>query len=390
LANFEQAALKTDRTLALLNMGQQAILGSCLLFNLGMASGILDFGQASIAAQTMSLGEFVMIASYFQQIQRPLSFLGSTYRDLVQARTDFETMWRLMEEQPELGEGTRTLSMDQDLEVRFNNVRFAYGDGNQILNGIDFSIRPGERVAIVGGSGSGKSTLAKLLFRFYDPQEGSVQVNGEDIRDYNLKSFRERIGVVPQDCVLFNDTIYNNIRYGNLNATEEQIIEAAKVADLHRSVEEMNFGYDTIVGERGVKLSGGEKQRLAIARCFLKDPEIVIYDEATSSLDSLTEQRILSSLDKATENKSLLVIAHRLSTIVNSDKIIVLKDGKVAEMGNHAELLALNNHYRKMWDIQSNEKDTSKKVSENDGAEARRRKSIAMIMEPKTCCGGKC
>lgn len=251
--------------------------------------------------------------------------------------------------------------MDQDLEVRFNNVRFAYGDGNQILNGIDFSIRPGERVAIVGGSGSGKSTLAKLLFRFYDPQEGSVQVNGEDIRDYNLKSFRERIGVVPQDCVLFNDTIYNNIRYGNLNATEEQIIEAAKVADLHRSVEEMNFGYDTIVGERGVKLSGGEKQRLAIARCFLKDPEIVIYDEATSSLDSLTEQRILSSLDKATENKSLLVIAHRLSTIVNSDKIIVLKDGKVAEMGNHAELLALNNHYRKMWDIQSNEKDTSKK-----------------------------
>nr|AAT47883.1 ABC transporter 7 [Oikopleura dioica] len=368
LANFEQAALKTDRTLALLNMGQQAILGSCLLFNLGMASGILDFGQASIAAQTMSLGEFVMIASYFQQIQRPLSFLGSTYRDLVQARTDFETMWRLMEEQPELGEGTRTLSMDQDLEVRFNNVRFAYGDGNQILNGIDFSIRPGERVAIVGGSGSGKSTLAKLLFRFYDPQEGSVQVNGEDIRDYNLKSFRERIGVVPQDCVLFNDTIYNNIRYGNLNATEEQIIEAAKVADLHRSVEEMNFGYDTIVGERGVKLSGGEKQRLAIARCFLKDPEIVIYDEATSSLDSLTEQlsfqRILSSLDKATENKSLLVIAHRLSTIVNSDKIIVLKDGKVAEMGNHAELLALNNHYRKMWDIQSNEKDTSKKVSE--------------------------
>jgi len=390
LANFEQAALKTDRTLALLNMGQQAILGSCLLFNLGMASGMLDFGQASIAAGTMSLGEFVMIASYFQQIQRPLSFLGSTYRDLVQARTDFETMWRLMEEKPELKEGTKTLSVDQELEVRFNNVRFAYGDGNQILNGIDFTIRPGERVAIVGGSGSGKSTLAKLLFRFYDPQEGSLQVNGEDIRDFNLKSFRERIGVVPQDCVLFNDTIYNNIRYGDLNATEEQIIEAAKVADLHGSVEEMKHGYETIVGERGVKLSGGEKQRLAIARCFLKNPEIVIYDEATSSLDSLTEQRILSSLDKATANKSLLVIAHRLSTIVNSDKILVLKEGKVAEMGSHAELLAMNNHYRKMWDIQSNEKDTSKKVSEDSGAEARRRKSIEMIMEPKTCCGGKC
>jgi len=355
-----------------------------------MASGMLDFGQASIAAGTMSLGEFVMIASYFQQIQRPLSFLGSTYRDLVQARTDFETMWRLMEEKPELKEGTKTLSVDQELEVRFNNVRFAYGDGNQILNGIDFTIRPGERVAIVGGSGSGKSTLAKLLFRFYDPQEGSLQVNGEDIRDFNLKSFRERIGVVPQDCVLFNDTIYNNIRYGDLNATEEQIIEAAKVADLHGSVEEMKHGYETIVGERGVKLSGGEKQRLAIARCFLKNPEIVIYDEATSSLDSLTEQRILSSLDKATANKSLLVIAHRLSTIVNSDKILVLKEGKVAEMGSHAELLAMNNHYRKMWDIQSNEKDTSKKVSEDSGAEARRRKSIEMIMEPKTCCGGKC
>lgn len=389
LANFEKAALSTDRTLALLNMGQQAILGSCLLFNLGMASGVVDVGQASIAAGTLSIGEFVMIASYFQQIQRPLSFLGSTYRDLIQAQTDFETMWRLMEEETEMGEGIKDVPSDQELEINFSNLGFGYND-QRILDGLDFSIRPGERVAVVGGSGSGKSTLAKLLFRFYDPQQGAVLINGEDIRDFTLKSVRQKIGVVPQDCVLFNDTIYNNIRYGKLDASEEEIITAARVADLHRSIESMKYGYQTVVGERGTKLSGGEKQRLAIARCFLKDPKIVVYDEATSSLDSMTEQVILESLDKATEGKSLLVIAHRLSTIVNCDKIIVLNKGKVAEMGSHTELLALEGQYRKMWDIQSNEKDDRKKGSENSGGEARRRKSIEMIMEVKTCCGGKC
>jgi len=384
LSNFEQAALKTDKTLALLNLGQQVILGSCLVLNLGLAGH-------GVANGVLTVGDVVMIAAYFQAIQRPLSFLGSTYRDLTQAKTDFETMWNLMESKTEMSEGPNVVPQLTDgAQIEFRDVSFGYNNDKLILNGLNLSIAPGEKVAVVGGSGSGKSTIARLLFRFYDPKNGEIIVNNQNIKDASLSSVRSQIGVVPQDCVLFNDTIYENIRYGKLDATPEEIYGAAEAANLHESIKQMPDGYNTIVGERGTKLSGGEKQRLAIARCTLKNPNVVIYDEATSSLDSMTEQKIMESLDSATTNKSLLVIAHRLSTIVNSDKIIVIQDGKAVEEGTHQELLALNGQYKVMWETQTKQLDKPRDDREKEAETKRKRIGIESIMGAKTCCGGRC
>jgi len=374
LANFEKHALDTDRSLAALNLSQSLILTGCLVLNIWFAAnGVIN--------KTLTLGDVVMIAGYFNSIQKPLFYLGSTYRNLVQAKTDFETMWNLMEEKEEMISGSRTLCKKKPPTLLFENVRFGYNDID-VLKNCSFDIKPGERVALVGGSGNGKSTIVKLLYRLYDPREGKVSINGVNLKDLKLESLRGFLGVVPQDCALFNDTVLNNIRYGRLDATDEEVYDAARIADIHNSIVNMADGYETVVGERGVKLSGGEKQRLAIARCILKNPSIFIYDEATSSLDSLTEQRILGSLEVACHGRSLLVIAHRLSTVVNCDKIIVLQGGAVVEQGTHAQLLAKKGEYATMWNLQNSKK------NQDDLVLPEIAKPKVLSMPTGGCCGG--
>jgi ATP-binding cassette subfamily B protein len=294
-----------------------------------------------------------MINAMMIQLYMPLNFLGMVYRDIKQGLVDLETMFTLLGETPEIPDrpNAKPLQVSKGV-VRFDNVSFHYEQERTILHNVSFEVPAGKMVAIVGPSGAGKSTISRILFRFYDIQTGRVTIDGEDIRDVTQKSLREAIGVVPQDTVLFNDTIAYNIRYGRMDATEEEVVAAAKLAQIDQFICDLPQGYNTMVGERGLKLSGGEKQRVAIARTILKGPPILMLDEATSALDSHTEKEIQDALDRVAQNRTTLVIAHRLSTIVHADEIIVLEKGRLVEQGTHAELIAKNGLYASLWSRQ--------------------------------------
>ena len=346
MARYEKAAIKTFRSLGTLNSGQ------ALIFTIGMTLCMLLAARGVIAG-TNSVGEFVMVNALMIQLYMPLNFMGMVYREIKQGLVDLEAMFALLEEMPEIKDkpGAGPLQVTRG-EIRFENVRFAYERDRPILKDVSFAVPAGKMVAIVGPSGAGKSTIARVLFRFYDIQSGAVTIDGQDIRDVTQKSLRAAIGVVPQDTVLFNDTIYYNIKYGRPDATDAEVYEAARLAQIDTFIRTLPLGYKTMVGERGLKLSGGEKQRVAIARTILKGPPILILDEATSALDSHTEKEIQDALDRVAQGRSTLVIAHRLSTIVHADAILVVENGRLVEQGTHAELVAKGGLYASLWERQ--------------------------------------
>ena len=346
MARYEKAAIKTFRSLGTLNSGQ------ALIFTIGMTLCMLLAARGVIAG-TNSVGEFVMVNALMIQLYMPLNFMGMVYREIKQGLVDLEAMFALLEEMPEIKDkpGARPLQVTRG-EIRFENVRFAYERDRPILKDVSFAVPAGKMVAIVGPSGAGKSTIARVLFRFYDIQSGAVTIDGQDIRDVTQKSLRAAIGVVPQDTVLFNDTIYYNIKYGRPDATDAEVYEAARLAQIDTFIRTLPLGYKTMVGERGLKLSGGEKQRVAIARTILKGPPILILDEATSALDSHTEKEIQDALDRVAQGRTTLVIAHRLSTIVHADAILVVENGRLVEQGTHAELVAKGGLYASLWERQ--------------------------------------
>ena len=346
LEKLRRAALKSQSTLSLLNTGQQLIIATALVAMLWRATqGVVD-GR-------MTLGDLVMINAFMIQLYIPLNFLGVIYREIKQALTDLHKMFALLGREREVADapGAAPLQVRAG-HVRFDDVCFAYEPGREILHGVSFEIPPGRTVAVVGPSGAGKSTLARLLYRFYDVTGGSISIDGQDLRQVTQASLRAAIGIVPQDTVLFNDTVAYNIGYGRPGASPEQVQAAARAAHIHDFIAATPKGYDTMVGERGLKLSGGEKQRVAIARTLLKDPPVLIFDEATSALDSANERAIQAELQSAARGKTALVIAHRLSTVVDAHEIVVLEQGRVAERGTHAELLARGGRYASMWRLQ--------------------------------------
>ena len=346
LERYRLAALKSQRTLSLLNTGQQLIIATSLVAMLWRATqGVVD-GR-------MTLGDLVMVNAFMIQLYIPLGFLGVLYREIKQSLTDLDKMFTLMEREREIADAPGAMPLKVDgASVSFCNVNFAYDPARPILHDISFEIPAGKTVAVVGPSGSGKSTLARLLFRFYDVQQGQILIAGQDIKQVTQASVRQAIGIVPQDTVLFNDTVEYNIAYGQPGATREQVEEAAKSAHIHNFIAATPKGYDTMVGERGLKLSGGEKQRVAIARTLLKNPPILIFDEATSALDSANERAIQAELQSVAQNKTTLVIAHRLSTVVDAHEILVMDAGRILERGTHAQLLAFNGRYAQMWALQ--------------------------------------
>lgn len=350
MVRWEHAATKSLVTLSTLNLGQQAIIAlgvTAMMWR--AASGVVD--------GTMTLGDLVLVNAFLIQMYLPLNFLGVIYREIRQALADIERLFGLLKENREVADSpeARPLASAQALEVRFENVRFAYEKEREILKGVDFTIAAGKTVAVVGHSGAGKSTLSRLLYRFYDVSAGSIRIAGEDLRQLQQASLRAAIGIVPQDTVLFNDSIFYNIQYGRPEASRDEVLAAARAAQLHDFIESLPQGYETRVGERGLKLSGGEKQRVAIARTLLKNPPILIFDEATSALDSKTEKAIQSQLENAARGRTTLIIAHRLSTIMNADEILVMNDGQVIERGSHNQLLAAAGAYAQMWFLQQQE-----------------------------------
>ena len=350
LDKLRKARIKAQNSLSALNIGQQLIIAVALV-------GMLWRATQGVVDGRMTLGDLVMINAFMIQLYIPLNFLGVIYREIKQSLTDLERMFELLEKQREVADlpSAQTLQLTQPPEVFFDKVFFAYEPDRPILHGISLTIPSGKTVAVVGPSGSGKSTLARLLFRFYDAQEGSIRIDGQDIKHLTQDSVRRAIGIVPQDTVLFNDTVYYNIAYGQTAASKDQVEEAAKSARIHDFIASTPQGYETMVGERGLKLSGGEKQRVAIARTLLKNPSILIFDEATSALDSTNERAIQAELRDAAHNKTTLVIAHRLSTVVDAHEIIVLDQGHVIERGTHAQLLAAQGRYAHMWSLQQSQ-----------------------------------
>jgi ATP-binding cassette subfamily B protein len=352
LARYERAAVRVQVSLNMLNLGQAVIIAGGLTIIMLMAA-------SSMAKGDMTIGSFVLINTYLVQLYQPLNFLGMVYMTIKQGLVDMEQMFTLMQIQPEIVDQPGAPPLIQGGgEVRFEDVHFGYRPNREILHGVSFTIQAGKRVAIVGPTGSGKSTISRLLFRFYDVTGGRILIDGQDIRDVTQDSVRAAIGVVPQDTVLFNDTIGYNIGYGKPAAPVEEIEQAAKLAQVHDFVTRLPEGYETMVGERGLKLSGGEKQRVAIARTILKDPRILILDEATSALDTRTEQEIQGAFRAVMTHRTTLVIAHRLSTVIDADEIIVLHDGAIEERGTHAALLARDGLYARLWAMQADEPTT--------------------------------
>ncbi len=357
LERLRKAQLKSQTTLSLLNIGQQVIIATALVLMLWRATQGVSEGR-------LSLGDFVMINAFMLQLYIPLNFLGVLYREIKQSLTDLDKMFGLLSRDREVADpaGSPALVVAGG-RVSFEGVDFAYDPARPVLHGVSFAIEPGQRVAVVGPSGSGKSTLARLLFRFYDVKTGVIRIDGQDIRGVTQKSLRQALGIVPQDAVLFNDTLAYNIAYAKEGATPAEVQAAASSAQLDGFIRSTPLGYETRVGERGLKLSGGEKQRVAIARTLLKNPPILIFDEATSALDSHNERAIQAQLDAVGRNKTVLVIAHRLSTVVDADQILVLDSGRIVERGKHAELLALNGAYARMWQLQAQARDDGNQVA---------------------------
>lgn len=349
LATWENAKRKNRLTLFFLNSGQAVIISVSMTAMLTLAAYEVSEGR-------MTLGDFVLVNAFMMQIFMPLNFLGFVYREIKSSLANIERMFGLLEVDPQVkdSDGAEKLRVDQG-KIEFKNVSFAYNPERPIVQDLSFTIQPGEKVALVGGSGAGKSTVGKLMFRFYDADNGEINIDGQDVRTVSQESLRQAIGVVPQDTVLFNASLMENVRYGRPSASDEDVKEAIRHAHLDKLIERLPKGYDTEVGERGLKLSGGEKQRVAIARTILKNPSILLFDEATSSLDSESEAAILSAINEISVGKSSVVIAHRLSTIVDADRIIVLEAGRIVEQGSHDALLEQDGRYAQLWALQQKE-----------------------------------
>ncbi len=346
MAGYERSAIRIWTSLGFLNFGQAVIFyGGFLIISIMAILGVMN--------RTLTLGDFVLLNTFLLQIYRPLNFIGFVYRELRQGLTDIEEMFKLLDQNPEIEDApnAKPLAVTGPV-VRFEDVTFHYDPDRPILKGVSFEVPAGKTVAIVGPTGAGKSTISRLLFRFYDVTGGRITIDGQDLRDVTQESLRSAIGMVPQDTVLFNDTIGYNIEYGRPGASETEVREAARMAQVGPFIDALPKGYETPVGERGLKLSGGEKQRVAIARTILKSPSILILDEATSALDTKTERDIQQALDEVSRNRTTVVIAHRLSTVVNADEILVLREGRIAERGNHMALLQQDGLYAQMWNRQ--------------------------------------
>jgi ATP-binding cassette subfamily B protein len=363
LERYQRAAVASEHSLSLLNVGQGIIIAG------GLATVML-LAARGVARGEMTIGDFVLVNTFLIQLYQPLNILGMVYREVKQSLVDMERMFSLLavDEEVQDAAGAKPLQLEGG-EVQFDDVHFAYDQRRPILKGVSFRVPAGKTVAIVGASGAGKSTISRLLFRFYDVQSGAIRIDGQDIREVTQASLRAAIGIVPQDTVLFNDTIRYNIRYGRPASDEDEIRRAARLAKIDHFIEHLPDTWRTKVGERGLKLSGGEKQRVAIARTILKDPKILLFDEATSALDTRTEKEIQASLREVSENRTTLIIAHRLSTIVHADEILVLEGGQVVERGRHAELLAHAGHYAEMWARQQEAAEARERIQAVEAAE---------------------